>query len=491
MFKLFKVLLMFVLLFFASWGSYGQTFVFDTSKSGCDGTWADGDCWEVLNSCSVLGGFTNQTSPPSTNPATTCPVDIIIRGDVSISGIPISFGGSLQSVKVENGANFEIIGDASISSDSEVLFDLVESSFFRITNELIISQGSSSDSTLLIIDGDGSSSLVVNSIDLRGRAVILVEDGGSLISDGPTKYNGNSSRIDVYGFFRTLEVDIKGGSNHQLNSYGSARIIVEEDIILGGTSDITFNGDSEIDVGGNIDNSGSAKIIASDNSKVYYCGIIKTPKNAVKEGTGSSEFINSCRILPVDYLYIESSYSKASNSTSLTWATSKEWENSRFEIERAIGSIDYFEKIGEVSGMGWKDSITEYEYADFNLPLAGGNIYYRLKQIDINGEFKLSKVLSLKIPGVQFTQGVWRAYPNPTEGHQLRISLLDRSQYNQEKIAFRIIQPNHVSKSLTVDSENELNEYLRQIIPSMPSGVFVVELQWGQKLEHIKVLKQR
>jgi hypothetical protein len=491
MFKLFKVFLILTLLFLASWETYGQTFVFDPAKPGCDGSWTDGDCWEVSNSCSVLGGFTNQTSPPSTNPTTTCPVDIIIRGDISISGVPISFGGTLRSIRVENGASFDIVGDASIISDSEVLFDLVENSFFNITNELIISQGSSSDSTLLIIDGDGTSSVVVNSIDLRGRAILLVENGGSLISDGPTKYNGNSSRIDVYGFFRTLEVDIKGGSNHQLNSYGSARIIVEEDIILGGTSDITFNGDSEIDIGGDIDNSGSAKIIASDNAKVYYCGIIKTPKNAVKEGAGSAEFINSCRILPVDYLYIEFEYSKVSNSALLSWATAKEWENSRFEIERSIGDIRNFIKIGEVSGMGWKDSITEYEYVDANLPLSGGNIYYRLKQVDMNGEFSLSKVLSVKMPSVQFTQGVWRAYPNPTDGHQFRIGLLDISQYSEEKISFRIIQPNHVMEAVTVDSEAEMNEYLNQILPTISSGVFVVEIQWGQRIEHIKVLKQK
>ncbi len=198
----------------------------------------------------------------------------------------------------------------------------------------------------------------------------------------------------------------------------------------------------------------------------------------------------SFKVLPVELVNFSAKYIAEENKVKLNWSTAKEWENSRFEIERSVGNISDFEKIGEVSGMGWKETITEYEYLDTKLPLIGGNVYYRLKQVDINGKYSLSKVMSVKIQGVQFTQGVWRAYPNPTNGEQLRVSLLDKTQYNQESISFRIIHPTSISQETAVPSENDMNEVLAQMVGSIPKGVFVVEVRWGQKVEHIKVIKK-
>jgi hypothetical protein len=124
------------------------------------------------------------------------------------------------------------------------------------------------------------------------------------------------------------------------------------------------------------------------------------------------------------------------------------------------------------------------------LPLTGGNLLYRLKQVDLNGTYNYSQVLSVRIPGVEFTQGVWRAYPNPTDGNALRINLMDASQYNQEPLTFRLIHPMIQTQPISVASENDMNEAMGDLSRRMPKGVFVVEIQWGQKVEHIKVLKQ-
>ncbi|TVP50827.1 MAG: hypothetical protein EA341_06735 [Mongoliibacter sp.] len=196
------------------------------------------------------------------------------------------------------------------------------------------------------------------------------------------------------------------------------------------------------------------------------------------------------RILPVEFKYVHAEHDPQHNNVILSWATAKEWENSHFEIERSISEISDFEKIAEVEGMGWTDQITEYEYVDEQLPLGGKNLLYRLKQVDFNGNFEYSEVVSVRVPGVEFTQGVWRAYPNPTNGSKLRIGLMDRSQYEDERLSFRIIHPMYVTPSKTVDSETEMNVLLEHLALKVPKGVFVVEIQWGQKVEHIKILKQ-
>jgi hypothetical protein len=98
--------------------------------------------------------------------------------------------------------------------------------------------------------------------------------------------------------------------------------------------------------------------------------------------------------------------------------------------------------------------------------------------------------MSVRTSGIEFTTGVWRAYPNPTNGNQLRINLLDRSQYEEETITFRLVHPSSQSQVMAVASEEEMNAAIAQMVGRIPKGVFVVEIQWGQKVEHIKVLKQ-
>lgn len=196
------------------------------------------------------------------------------------------------------------------------------------------------------------------------------------------------------------------------------------------------------------------------------------------------------RILPVEYVSLEAEFSVEERQTELTWTTSMERENSHFEVQRSTDGLKSWEVIGNVDGMGWSDAPVDYRFEDVNPSIAGGTIYYRLNQVDFDGTSSLSKVLSVKVPGVQFTQGVWRAYPNPTSGEQLRVSLLDKSQYSGEDIAFKIIHPTSISKAVSVTSENEMNEAISQMIRNVPKGVFVIELIWGQKIEHIKVLKK-
>ncbi|MFN3802838.1 hypothetical protein [Belliella pelovolcani] len=196
------------------------------------------------------------------------------------------------------------------------------------------------------------------------------------------------------------------------------------------------------------------------------------------------------RILPVELLNPNARFESSNKTSFLSWATAKENANSHFEIERSDKGIDDFRKIGEVDGMGWKDTVTEYQFIDEKLPLSGGNLFYRIKQVDFDGKYTYSKVLSVRAEGVQATTGAWRAFPNPTLGDQLRISLLDRTQYDEEPITFRIVHPTLVTQAITVNSENEMNDQLATIIPRAPKGVLVVEIQWGQKVEHIKVLKK-
>ncbi|MEX2565050.1 MAG: glycine-rich domain-containing protein [Cyclobacteriaceae bacterium] len=195
-------------------------------------------------------------------------------------------------------------------------------------------------------------------------------------------------------------------------------------------------------------------------------------------------------ILPVVYAYINASFDDKSRTGNITWTTLKEWENSHFEIERTINNVKTFERIAKIEGVGYSDVRSDYSFTDEKLPLFGSMVYYRLKQVGLSGSFDYSNTVGMRISQVGITKGVWRAYPNPSIGEQLRIALLDRSLYNEEQITLRIIHPAQITQSITVNSENEMNDQLAVLIPRTPKGLIVIEIKWGRKVEHIKVLKK-
>ncbi len=94
------------------------------------------------------------------------------------------------------------------------------------------------------------------------------------------------------------------------------------------------------------------------------------------------------------------------NTTLLNWSTASEKNNDHFNIERSSDATNW-QKIATIKGHGTTYATQQYNYADVQ-PNAGVN-YYRLKQVDDNGTFTYSKIVSVLI-GKGF--GL-KTYPNP------------------------------------------------------------------------------
>src|SRR5690606_1918478 len=98
----------------------------------------------------------------------------------------------------------------------------------------------------------------------------------------------------------------------------------------------------------------------------------------------SPAYYGGCTIMPVEFSSFTASIEQSGSKSTLTWTTAKEWQNSHFEIERSIDDISNWETIGEVKGNGFTDSSTAYTFADSKLPVDGGRIFYRLKQVNFD-----------------------------------------------------------------------------------------------------------
>ncbi len=108
--------------------------------------------------------------------------------------------------------------------------------------------------------------------------------------------------------------------------------------------------------------------------------------------------------LPVDLLLFDGWNEGEKNK--LVWQTASEENNAEFVIERSVDGI-HFTAIGTVSGNGTTEGVVNYSTYDVD-PLNGIN-YYRLKQIDYDGTYTYSNIIS-----IENSEGTEIAlYPNP------------------------------------------------------------------------------
>ncbi|EJF09248.1 Ig domain-containing protein [Pontibacter sp. BAB1700] len=111
--------------------------------------------------------------------------------------------------------------------------------------------------------------------------------------------------------------------------------------------------------------------------------------------------------LPVELVYFTAAV--RNNQAHLEWLTASELDNDRFEIERSHDARS-FEKIGTVKGKGTTSLETKYQFVD-RTPVQG-TVYYRLKQVDTDGQFAYSNVIAVNARGLE-RELATQAYPNP------------------------------------------------------------------------------
>ena len=121
-------------------------------------------------------------------------------------------------------------------------------------------------------------------------------------------------------------------------------------------------------------------------------------------------YSTNCSALPVELVDFKASY--RDGKAYIDWTTASEVNNRGFEIEVSTDGSRWRE-IGFVKGNGNTTQLNHYTAVDVN-PKSGMN-YYRLVQVDFDGSYKMSKVVSIRI-GEQKRVGI---APNPVKNRLL------------------------------------------------------------------------
>jgi hypothetical protein len=178
--------------------------------------------------------------------------------------------------------------------------------------------------------------------------------------------------------------------------------------------------------------------------------------------TESAQTIITQTELPVTLRYVNGRMTDA--GALIGWATAREDNNARFQIERSRDAVS-FESIATVPSQAeGGNSVTEltYSYLD-TAPLPGIN-YYRLVQTDRDGTATRSKIIALTRDGAL----VPVLYPNPVSaaGEAVLEPAVSHSGYQISDVLGRVVQ--------RVDAPGVLG---RVSLAGLPSGVYVLTVQ--------------
>lgn len=198
-------------------------------------------------------------------------------------------------------------------------------------------------------------------------------------------------------------------------------------------------------------------------------------------GWGIINTYDALQLTPVVSVELTSFKGNYTNgSVYLQWFTSAEANNYGFEIQKRYDNTQ-FEKIGFVYGFGSTTEENNYSFTDNDLQ--SYRIYYRLKQIDFNGNFKFSDVVMIEDAVLNEFQ-LYRNYPNPfNPSTTIKYSLPRQSRI---KISLYNILGNLVETLFDGEQTTGIHRLILNA-KDLSSGVYFVSMEADHFNKSIKI----
>lgn len=393
---------------------------------------------------------------------------VVISGTCNALSKKLKIEGSLT---IDSGGSLITAGDVELTANNTAVFE--NNGTVNITGKLKAEPGSG---TL----GDGPSVINASTITISGEFNIGNGDGaGELTNSGfisadKAHIDGNlcnSGSIDITTEFKNhggvvtcggiistpLVVLQKNGS--RAGTFTSQRI-VDDDCSAGdnstGPSFEIKDGYGPVPFDDFVDNATPTDVWDIDPDGVYVCNE------------------NANEVLPVELLYFTGASNK--ESVDLSWSTATEINNDHFEIESSLGGLT-FSKIGQVTGHGSTNESMKYSFVDESP--SGFENYYRLKQVDYDGQFEYFNTIMVLNAG---SSGI-KIYPNPTSANSTIIVQVNNS-LEQELVSVELtdISGRILQEKLGYDNSFEIST------AHLTKGTFLVRVSVNSIVRVSKVL---
>jgi hypothetical protein len=164
----------------------------------------------------------------------------------------------------------------------------------------------------------------------------------------------------------------------------------------------------------------------------------------------------------------------------IRWLTASEEGTDYFEVERSSNALT-FETVGRMEAAGQSDHTQSYYLKDLYAP--SGQLYYRIKQVDLNGNITYSEVKTIEC---NQSNGNFNVFPNPNEGSFVVETLADLDDPIEVRIYNALGQV--VYEEFAVANSTALRHAID--LDDFASGVYMLEFKVGARAYTEKVIVQ-
>ncbi|QKG54302.1 T9SS type A sorting domain-containing protein [Hymenobacter sp. BRD67] len=247
----------------------------------------------------------------------------------------------------------------------------------------------------------GASTTFAGYLGLAGKVMLVnngtmsLGSGMSAIAAGSTLQNGAGSTFDLTGDFVNQGTVMQQGALTISNNFTNSGTITGPPALPRST----------IRAGNYTVNSGN---FGADGSYLNFCDAGAPSTGFDSRGGTIGSNVTFCGAAPLPVTLTSFTAQLRQGQVQLRWTTASELGNEKFVLERSATGAG-FAAIGEVAGQGTVPTASSYAFLDAQ-PLPGRS-YYRLRQLDLDGNSTLSPVVS-----VSREQAPVQLYPNPTDG---------------------------------------------------------------------------
>ncbi len=211
---------------------------------------------------------------------------------------------------------------------------------------------------------------------------------------------------------------------------------------------------------------------ANTSGDVNEGSVTSNPVSSFSPFTLSSS--TSANPLPIELAKFSAACNNNKN-TQIKWTTAVEINNQYFEVEKS-SDTKHWKSIGIIEGAINSNTAIDYEFTDV-FPSMSYN-YYRLKQVDTDGNHSFSNIVSTKCYQSNI-QGI-NVYPNPTNNH-----VTIESENNSDNLIYTLSNSIGQKVQEGIISGNKQIIYMEQL----PKGVYLLNMQNKDTHEEIKLLK--
>ena len=164
----------------------------------------------------------------------------------------------------------------------------------------------------------------------------------------------------------------------------------------------------------------------------------------------------------------------------LDWITEHELNAESFTVERSTDGAN-FTAVGSVSATNTSGR-HNYRYCDENVTQLGAPIiYYRLKQIDIDGKSVYSRIIALTINRATIV----RFYPNPVTS----VGNINITSENSGVVNAKLFSPNGTIAKQMHWNITEGSNTMQIEMSSLSAGIYILQIEGPGLSKRISLVK--